>query len=229
VTVPDGKEYAPGATFTKTWRLKNTGTCNWNNDYDLVFASGDKMNGGDVVDITIGSVAPGDTVDVSVDLKAPGSSGTYKGNWKLRSDDNQVFGLNDSSNPFYVEIKVVNPPDPADFEILSSHSYSCGGDNFVTLRVENTGSESLESSGGSLYNANTDALIVTYIFWNTPFTENKDDCPVMGIDDMEPGDLYYVSYNHGSATGKFKYALTLCTGENGGGDCATREIVRTVP
>ena len=81
VTVPDGKEYAPNTNFTKTWRLKNTGSCNWNNDYDLVFSSGDKMNGGDVVDITIGSVAPGDTVDISVDLKSPGSTGSYKGNW----------------------------------------------------------------------------------------------------------------------------------------------------
>jgi len=29
VTVPDGTTFAPGATFTKTWRLKNSGTCTW--------------------------------------------------------------------------------------------------------------------------------------------------------------------------------------------------------
>ncbi len=79
VTVPDGTEFAPGDTFTKTWRLKNVGTCTWNNDYDLVFDSGDKMGGSNVEDINIGNVAPGDEVDISVDLTAPGSVGTYRG------------------------------------------------------------------------------------------------------------------------------------------------------
>ena len=29
VTVPDGTEFTQGETFTKTWRLKNRGTCTW--------------------------------------------------------------------------------------------------------------------------------------------------------------------------------------------------------
>ena len=29
LTVPDGSSFAPGATFTKTWRLKTIGTCTW--------------------------------------------------------------------------------------------------------------------------------------------------------------------------------------------------------
>ena len=33
VTVPDGTTYAPGAAFTKTWRLKNIGTCTWSTSY----------------------------------------------------------------------------------------------------------------------------------------------------------------------------------------------------
>ena len=41
VTVPDGTRYDPGATFTKTWRLKNIGTCTWTTSYTLVFDSGD--------------------------------------------------------------------------------------------------------------------------------------------------------------------------------------------
>ena len=28
-TVPDGTEYDVGESFTKTWRLKNVGTCTW--------------------------------------------------------------------------------------------------------------------------------------------------------------------------------------------------------
>jgi hypothetical protein len=27
----------PGESFTKTWTLKNTGTCQWTSDFDVVF------------------------------------------------------------------------------------------------------------------------------------------------------------------------------------------------
>src|SRR5512135_3467629 len=40
VTVPDGTRFSPGAAFTKTWRLKNVGTCTWSTSYTLVFSSG---------------------------------------------------------------------------------------------------------------------------------------------------------------------------------------------
>src|SRR5512145_1793119 len=43
VTVPDGTRFDPGATFKKTWRLKNIGTCTWTTSYSLVFDSGEKM------------------------------------------------------------------------------------------------------------------------------------------------------------------------------------------
>jgi hypothetical protein len=43
VTVPDGTTYAPGATFRKTWRLRNIGTCTWTTSYSLVFDSGAQM------------------------------------------------------------------------------------------------------------------------------------------------------------------------------------------
>lgn len=226
VTVPDGKEYAPNTNFTKTWRLKNTGSCNWNNDYDLVFSSGDKMNGGDVVDITIGSVAPGDTVDISVDLKSPSSAGTYKGNWKLRSDDNQVFGLNDSGNPFYVEIKVVAG---ASFTILGSHTYACGIDNYASVQIKNTGSESLESKGGG-YKIISSGVEKSFVGWNnTPFVENKDDCSSGFINDAEPGDAYYLTYNWGNSTEEIKITVKLCTEENGGGECATQSVTVDLP
>ncbi len=56
VTIPDGTSFTPGATFTKTWRIRNSGTCNWSG-YSLVFDSGDAMNG--TSPIAIGTVGPG--------------------------------------------------------------------------------------------------------------------------------------------------------------------------
>lgn len=225
VTVPDGSDYAPGATFTKTWRLKNTGTCNWNNDYDLVFDTGDKMSGPDVVNLTIGTIEPGETVDISVDLKAPNSTGDYKGYWLLRSDDNQVFGLGKNDTPFYVEIDVVLA---VSFEIQGASHYSCSGDKYVAVKVKNTGTETLESSDVELKNLDTNGVTL-YIPYNTPFTENSNDCPPMTIDDLEPGDVYYVTFNMANSSAEYRFTISLCTGEGGGGSCYTRGVTYDLP
>ncbi len=42
VTVPEGTEIPPGKSFTKTWRVRNTGTCPWKAGTGLVFVSGDQ-------------------------------------------------------------------------------------------------------------------------------------------------------------------------------------------
>ncbi|MBN2503589.1 MAG: hypothetical protein JXB38_22630 [Anaerolineales bacterium] len=107
VTVPDGTDYDPGETFTKTWRLKNNGSCTWTSGYDLIFASGDAMGGPAAQQLTSGSVAPGATVDVSVELTAPDEAGTYKGFWRLRNASGVNFGVS-GNNAFWVEIEVLD-------------------------------------------------------------------------------------------------------------------------
>ena len=105
VTIPDNTELGPGQAFTKTWRLKNVGSCDWTTGYSLVFLSGDAM-GGTSADFTE-RVEPGETVDLSINLTAPNNAGTYKGNWMLRDRDGR-FGIGaGASNPFWVQIKVV--------------------------------------------------------------------------------------------------------------------------
>ena len=106
VTVPDGTEMVPGEVFTKTWRLRNTGTCTWTSGYSLVFESGDAMGAPPATQLTTGTVPPGSNIDVSIVLEAPISSGTYQGNFKLRSTEGNVFGLGDESKPFWVKISV---------------------------------------------------------------------------------------------------------------------------
>ena len=107
VSVPDGTVFETGKSFTKTWRLKNTGSCTWTSGYQLVFVNGDQMNGPGAQSLTSGTVAPGSTVDVSVNLVAPASAGTYRGNWKIREPGGTTFGL--STGAFWVEIKAENP------------------------------------------------------------------------------------------------------------------------
>jgi hypothetical protein len=110
VTYPDGAEVAAGSSFTKTWRIKNNGSCTWTSGYVLLFDSGDQMNAPATGPVTSGTVAPGETVDISVNLTAPGAPGSYQGNFKLRSADNIVFGINaNAQGPFWVKIVVPAP------------------------------------------------------------------------------------------------------------------------
>ena len=44
VSIPDETTIDPGGNFTKTWRLRNLGTCTWTTAYALVFDSGSRMH-----------------------------------------------------------------------------------------------------------------------------------------------------------------------------------------
>jgi plastocyanin len=106
VTVPDGTLFNPGKTFTKTWRLKNVGTCTWTTSYALIFDSGDKMGGPDSVNLP-NSVAPGQTVDLTINLTAPTVAGSYRGYWKFRNANGVPFGIGSAgTKSWWVDIKV---------------------------------------------------------------------------------------------------------------------------
>lgn len=110
VTVPDGTTFAPGTAFTKTWRLKNIGSCTWSNSYQLVFYSGEKMSGPDALAFPK-SVAPGQTVDITVSLTAPSTAGTYRGFWMFKNANGALFGIGSQANkPWWVDIKVSGSP-----------------------------------------------------------------------------------------------------------------------
>jgi hypothetical protein len=90
ITYPDNTTVDTGTSFTKTWQLRNDGSCSWTTSYALVFAGGDSM-GGPAAQALTANVNPGQTVNVSVDLTAPATNGTYKGNWALRNASGVVF------------------------------------------------------------------------------------------------------------------------------------------
>ncbi|HTP00158.1 MAG TPA: NBR1-Ig-like domain-containing protein [Anaerolineales bacterium] len=112
VTIPDGTRIGPGLPFTKTWRLKNIGTCTWTTSYGLVFSSGAQMGGPSVVGLPT-NVPPGQTVDLTVNLTAPGTVGHYIGYWKLSNASGAVFGLGSNADKaWWVEINVTGGPTP---------------------------------------------------------------------------------------------------------------------
>lgn len=95
VTVPDGTFFNPGETFTKTWRIRNVGSCTWQ-EYSLQFQGGDALGSEAAVPVP-GTVEPGATVDISINFKAPLAPGPYYSDWLLATPDGKVFGLGNPS------------------------------------------------------------------------------------------------------------------------------------
>jgi hypothetical protein len=239
VTIPDGTTITTGDAFTKTWRLRNTGTCTWTSSYALVFSHGDQMGGASAVPFT-GAVSPGNAVDLSVDLVTPGSAGTYQGFWKLRNNSGVLFGIGSgANNPFWVKI-VAQPPGPtptvtptgmfffptlilplyyADFEIQFVNWHACGSLDYATFRVENTGNVNLES----IYIQIRDLTDSTYLYTggtnSAPWLATSAGCPPAGSV-LEPGDTSWVAASVGATapsghTGRVKLKACSLDGMTG--------------
>ncbi len=105
VTIPDGAPVTPGQEFVKTWKIKNTGICTWDEDYQLIFSysspANEDMDGQPVPLAAL--VEPGQEVDVSVNFIAPTTPGTYTGYWQMVNSKGIPFGKKD----FTLIVKVV--------------------------------------------------------------------------------------------------------------------------
>ncbi len=109
VTIPDGTKLAPGESFVKTWRLRNSGSCTWTTSYRVVFESGNALGAPASINLPA-SVPPGATVDISIQMKAPDAPKDYESNWKLQNASGTIFGTGSTgTKPFWARITVVAP------------------------------------------------------------------------------------------------------------------------
>ncbi len=106
VTVPDNTVVAPGEQFTKTWRIRNSGTCAWSGNEHLAFLRGEAMTS--TTSVAVPATAPGATVDVSIPMTASTTAGTHSGFWRLRTANGTNFG-----NTLWVIVRVSGAPAPA--------------------------------------------------------------------------------------------------------------------
>ena len=90
VTIPNGTEIKAGDSFTKTWQVKNTGTCTWTRDFKITYVGGDLL-GSDTTKIRQ-IVGPGSSAEISLDMVAPGNTGTIQSAWQMASDSGALFG-----------------------------------------------------------------------------------------------------------------------------------------
>jgi len=108
VTIPDDTWVDPGDPFTKTWRIKNTGSCTWDSSYKVEFDYGAQMGAPASINVPE-KVNPGEEVDITVELEAPTDHGTYTGYFRIKSNNGISFGT------FYVQV-FVPIPELADFD-----------------------------------------------------------------------------------------------------------------
>lgn len=107
-TVPDGTKFYVNELFTKSWRLKNSGSCTWNEAFNVVWVDGELMNANSANAFTTVPIAPGEYVSVEVTMQGPPTPGTYKGYWMLRSNTGEYFGVGINGREwFWVEIETI--------------------------------------------------------------------------------------------------------------------------
>lgn len=160
----------PGQPFTKSWRVRNSGTCNWDPSFFLRFVRGNvpaaQMNGQPVPVPAV--IVPGATVDLSVNLIAPANPGIYQGFWQMSAPNGAFFG-----QTIWVGISVAGAPPtqpgkPFVQNFVASPASILSG-QCTQLAWAVTGSISLidlQRNGSLLWS-------------NLPFTGNYSDCPAM--------------------------------------------------
>lgn len=109
VTVPDNSEIDANTTFMKIWRIQNSGTCTWDDQYQLVPAGGPLLGANVTMLPMPGQVGPGQTVELTLIMLAPATPGAYQSDWKIQTPQNTYFGMGRSNTPLWVKIKVIEP------------------------------------------------------------------------------------------------------------------------
>lgn len=131
------------ATFYKTWRVKNTGPCDWPTAIVIAFKSGENM--GVPAKVVAGPLKSGEETNITVLMKAPSTVGKYQSVWQMQDPNGKFFG-----DEFTVQI-ASRPPLPAGYcEVgylckSSDGEYMVGANGFeyrtgsIGYRVVNAG------------------------------------------------------------------------------------------
>ena len=81
----------PSTPFTKTFWLKNTGSCTWTSDYHVYHISGEPMGGLDEWQVPR-DFPPGSEYGFVLELTSPAETGYHTGVWSVTHPDGYFFG-----------------------------------------------------------------------------------------------------------------------------------------
>jgi len=163
-------KFYPGEEFQKGWRIRNSGTCDWDITYYLVYVDGNTpaaQMGGQPTAIKA-KVKPGAMYDMYVNLVAPLQPGVYQGFWQLRNPQGLYFG-----DRIWVGIQVrtndLTPtvvPQPV-IQRFSADPPQINAGGCVSVQWEVVGN----ISNVKILRNNTS------IWGDAPFTGSMTDCP----------------------------------------------------
>lgn len=137
ITVPDGTSIVAGRSFTKTWRVRNSGTSTWNH-FTLAHAGDERMDGPESVPLP--PLKPNESGEVSLTLVAPLTPGRHRSTWKPRNSRGRLF-------PFELFADIVVTPAPrrddavliGDINLPPRTKVEAGRPVLKTWRVRNSG------------------------------------------------------------------------------------------
>lgn len=95
VTVPDNTPISKGKSFTKTWRLRNSGTCAWGDTYKFVLINIDDGLTAIDTETIMPPVASGQNIDIEISLRVDSDATVgdrLRATFQLRAPDGSLFG-----------------------------------------------------------------------------------------------------------------------------------------
>ena len=136
VTIPDGAAMVAGRPFTKTWRVRNSGTSAWAN-CTLEHFSDKRLDG--PASVPLPPLAPDEVGEVNLPLVAPATPGRHRSTWKARNGRGRLFAFE-----LYAEITVTPVARHDDAVLvadipLTAPDVAAGQSILKTWRVRNTG------------------------------------------------------------------------------------------
>lgn len=99
LTVPDGTSVAAGSSIDKQWLVENTGACDWDATYYLIWVGGDQMGAGQKQ--ALYPARAGTQATLRIVFTAPHSYGEVESSWQAVSPGGILFG-----DPIYVKVIV---------------------------------------------------------------------------------------------------------------------------
>jgi hypothetical protein len=185
ITIPDGTRMKPGESFSKTWRLVNSGTCAWTNAFSVVWFSGEDI-GITREQYFISQVLPGQSVDVTVDMEAPFEAGSYQSNWKLRDQQGNLFGIGPNGGaPFWAKIEVIEESTSTPTSLPSdtpTPEVSISG--IVSMELN----DGLDLDNGEMNTGSNDDIKFAFLSENEPQIQPVNGAKLASIGTKKPSE-----------------------------------------
>ncbi len=99
ITIPDDTAVTMGSTIDKQWLVKNSGTCNWDSTYHLIWIGGDPLSAAQ--EQMLFPAKAGTQATLRILFIAPTAEGTYESAWQAYGPDGSAFG-----DPIFIQILV---------------------------------------------------------------------------------------------------------------------------